>query len=244
MAGNLESIDSVRALFNTEVNKLTNPQLKKALATLLDADRNEPVSNPVLTELREIKESIRELGAVKKEVNVLNNKLNSALQIIHQQQLFLESLDNKERRCNLVITGLSETADGIGNDDAEKLKTVLTKAKCPPDIDPSSYALRRLGQVNDHNKRPLHVTCSTQKQCDAIVAAARELNNAGETYSRIYIKKDIHPAVRKELGRLRKVAKDENEKADNEGCTIVFDHKNRVVTKDNVVIDRFTPKFF
>ena len=88
------------------------------------------------------------------------------------------------------------------------------------------------------------MTCSTQKQRDAIVATAKELNNAGETYSRIYIKKDIHPAVRKELGRLRKVAKDENEKAENSGCTIVFDHKNRVVTRDNVVIDRFMPKYF
>ena len=88
------------------------------------------------------------------------------------------------------------------------------------------------------------MTCTTQKQRDAIVAVAKELNKAGERYSRIYIKKDIHPAVRKELGRLRKVAKEENEKAANQGHKIEYDHKNRVVTRDGIVIDRFLPKFF
>ena len=60
----------------------------------------------------------------------------------------------------------------------------------------------------------------------------------------MYIKKDIHPVVRKEIGRLRKKAKDEKAKAENVGATIVFDAKNRTVTRNGVIIDRFTPKFF
>ena len=62
---------------------------------------------------------------------------------------------------------------------------------------------------------------------------------------RIYIlKKDIHPAIRKELGRLRKRAYDEKNKPDNSDATIVYDPKNRVVTRNGIVIDRFYPKFF
>ena len=241
---NFESIECVRALSQNEVNKLTNPQLKKALATILEAEQNEPNIDPVLVELREIKESIRELSAVKEEVKVLSVKLDSAFQIIHQQQIFLESLDNKERRCNLIITGLPEIADGIGSNDPEKLKTVFNKAKCPSDIDPSGFTLRRLGQPNDQQKRFLHVICNSQQQRDKIIATAKELKSAGENFKNIYIKKDIHPAIRKELGRLRKRVYDEKEKPDNSDATIVYDHKNRVVTRNGVVIDRFYPKFF
>ena len=242
MAGNLDSADNVRALSQTDINKLNNAQLKKALSVVLDAQRNEP--NEVLTELREIKASIQEFSAVKAKVRDLSNQLSNALQIIHQQQLFLESIENRERRCNLVITGLREVADDVGRDDPEKLQMVLNKAKCPSDIDASSFALCRLGQPNEHQKRPLLVICNSQQQRGKIIQTASELKRAGETYTRIYIKKDIHPTVRKEIGRLRKRAKEEEEKSANTGTIIAYDPKNRVVTRDGVVIDRFSPKFF
>ena len=62
-------------------------------------------------------------------------------------------------------------------------------------------------------------------------------------FKNIYIKKDIHPAIRIELGRLRKRAYDEKEKPENVGATIAYDPKNRVVTRNGVVIDRFYPSF-
>ena len=140
---------------------------------------------------------------------------------------------------------MSENSDDIGADDSEKLRKVLSKAKCPANIEPTSFTLRRLGQVNpERGGRPLHIICDTQKSRDAIVATAKELKNAGAAYSRIYIKKDQHPVVRKEVGRLRKKAKDEMSKAENTGANILYDAKNRVVTRDGVIIDRFTPKFF
>ena len=111
MAGNYESVDAVRALSSNDVSKLTNPQLKKALLTILTAERaEEPSNSDLLNELRDIKDKLREINTVKEEVKCLSDKLDSAYQVIHQQQLFLEYLDNKERRCNLVIYGLSEDA--------------------------------------------------------------------------------------------------------------------------------------
>ena len=246
MAGNYEIIDNVRALSQNEVNKLSATQLKKALMTIITADKpDEPSNNDLLAELRIIQANVQEINKVKEEVKCLSDKLNSAFQIIHQQQLYLEAQDNRERRCNLVITGLSEVADNVGADDAEKLRTFLTKAKCPSTIDPAGYTVRRLGQPNpDRGGRPLHVICETQKQRDAIIATAKELKNAGTSFSRVYIKKDQHPVVRKEIGRLRKKAKDEAGLAENTGTIVVYDPKNRIVTRDGVIIDCFTPKFF
>ena len=90
----------------------------------------------------------------------------------------------------------------------------------------------------------MHVICDSKPQRDAIIAKAKELNNAGPSYSRVYIKKDIHPVVRKEIGRLRKRVKDEKAKSENEAANIVYDAKNRTVTRNGIIIDRFTPKFF
>ena len=145
----------------------------------------------------------------------------------------------------MVITGLPEGSDEIGTDDAAKLKTVLTKAKCPADIDSSAFTLRRLGlEGQARNIRPLHVTVDTPKQREAITSAARELKNAGGSFARVYIKKDTHPAVRKEVGRLRQREREEKAKPQNSGVQIVYDAKRRVLLRGDTVIDRFTPKFF
>ena len=60
------------------------------------------------------------------------------------------------------------------------------------------------------------------------------------TLKRIY----THPAVRKEVGRLRQREREEKTKPQNNGVQIVYDAKRRVLLRGDTVIDRFTPKFF
>ena len=205
-----------------------------------------PSNDDLMKELREIKDRIKEFNTIKREVKDLSEKLESASEIIHHQQLFCESIDNKERRCNLIISGLPEEADDIGSNDDEKIKSVLEKAKCPESIDPSSFVLRRLGQPNPSFTRGrfLHVTVPTPQIRDSIIAASKELRNADEPYTRVYINKDIHPVVRKEIGRLKKKVKDEKAIPENQGVEIVYDAKKRTVTRNGTIIDRFSPKFF
>jgi hypothetical protein len=63
------------------------------------------------------------------------------------------------------------------------------------------------------------------------------------TLKKIYINKDVHPAWRKEHNRLRKVVKEEKEKTENAAVEILYDPKKRVVTRDGLIIDKFTPHF-
>ena len=84
----------------------------------------------------------------------------------------------------------------------------------------------------------------SQTQRDSILRMAKNLKNAGFSLSRIYVKKDVHPAVRKEAARLRHKEREEKDKSENVGVNIVYDWKNRVMLRDGVVIDRFTPNFF
>lgn len=90
----------------------------------------------------------------------------------------------------------------------------------------------------------MFVKVNTPEQRNIIIENSKKLKHPGDAYKKVYIKKDIHPVVRKEIGRLRKREKDEKDKPDNAGVNIVYDNKNRVLLRDNVVIDRFTPQFF
>lgn len=73
--------------------------------------------------------------------------------------------------------------------------------------------MKRLGQRNDRNKRPIHITVNDQNQRDSILRKAKNLKNATQPASSVFIKKDVHPAVRKETARLRRREREEKEKS-------------------------------
>ena len=100
--------------------------------------------------------------------------------------------------------------------------------------------MKRLGQQNERKMRPILIIVGDQYQRDSIIRAAKNLKDAGAQMSRVY----IYPAIRRETARLRKREREEREKAETAGVNIIYDWKNRVLTRDDVIIDRFTPRFF
>lgn len=244
MADVYNDVTTVRSLTQSDIEKLRNAQLKQALSTLINDTRSEEPSNSVLLdELRSVKQAIAEVATLKQEVMRLSGKLDDAYKVIHQQQLFLESLDGKDRRHNLIVTGVSEDADGLGNGDDEKISNIMETIGGGEE-DRSRWSMKRLGQRDDRNKRPILITVNDQKQRDSILRMAKNLKDAQQPASTVYIKKDVHPAVRRETARLRKREREEKEKAENVGVNITYDWKNRVLIREGVIIDRFMPHFF
>lgn len=241
-----DSAEMVRELSPNEISKMTNAQLKRALTTLLSAERREedPPNSVLLEELRSLREEIAEVKDLKQEVQRLSEGLDNAYKIIHNQQLYLETLDNKERRCNLVITGLSEDPDEIGETDNEKVVKVLQTARYTDDVELARWEMKRLGQDNERRKRPLLIKMENQMKRDAVLRVARNLKDARGPLSTVYMKKDMHPAVRKEYARLRKREQEEKEKPANVGANINYDRKNRVLLRDGIIIDKYSPQFF
>lgn len=244
MADVYNDVTTVRSLTPSDIEKLRNAQLKQALSTLINDTRSEEPSNSVLLdELRSVKQAIAEVATLKQEVMRLSEKLDNAYKVIHQQQLFLESLDGRDRRHNLIVTGVSEDADGLGNGDDEKISNIMETIGGGEE-DRSRWSMKRLGQRDDRNKRPILITVNDQKQRDSILRRAKNLKDAQQPASTVYIKKDVHPAVRRETARLRKREREEKEKAENVGVNITYDWKNRVLIREGVIIDRFMPHFF
>ena len=243
---NYDNVESVTALSQNQLSRLTNPQLKEALSTMINAIRNqEPTdSERILDELKLLRSEISEIKAIKQEVKDLSTRLDEAYKVINQQQKFLEAVDAKERSRNIIITGLSENSDEIGDDDTAKVKKVIESTGYADDTDLAQWQIRRLGKVNDRRNRPILVTLSNQLQRNLILEKAKNLKKCEGHLARIFIKKDLHPAVRKEMARLREREREEKNKPENAGTNIRYDWRNRVLLRDDVIIDRYAVNFF
>ena len=161
--------------------------------------------------------------------------------ILLSHQKMLESILSKERQNNIIITGVAETEE----EDVKTVQTIFTHIK--PDyidnVETIEMDIERIGDVEIARKpRPLKVNVKRSKLRNEICANARKLKGK-EGYDEIYVKKDTHPAIRTENARIYKLIKEEKGKPINEGCNFFFDWKNRVVTKDGLVIDKFNPIF-
>ena len=171
-------VTTVPSLTPGDIEKLKNAQLKQALSILIKDTRSEEPSNYVLLdELRSVKQAVAKVATLKQEVSRLSEKLNNAYKIIHQQQLFLESLDGRDRQHNLIVTWVSADVNELGNRDTEKISRIMEAAECGEE-DRSRWSIKRLGQPDDRNKRPILITVNSQNQRDSILRKAKNLENA------------------------------------------------------------------
>ena len=99
-----------------------------------------------------------------------------------------------------VVPGTGGAPAVVADQDQTKVSILLQKIGHKEDI--NVVEITRLGKkINRPNARP---TCRIIER-KAIIADARKLKDAGAIFNKIYINKDIHALVRKELNRIRKV---------------------------------------
>jgi hypothetical protein len=241
-----DRIDKLESTLETKLLSKLNPSIEakvqEAVAeanTGLSAKLGDTVSR--ITNLEQHKELINaELQQLKEE----NQQITESLM---NHQKYLEGLEARKRAGNIIITGLPEGDINIGgmtyNSDEDKVEKLLDEIGQPLVMVGECI---RLGQVNTTNTRPriLKVTLRNAEDRKGILQNTNQLKEKEPPLNTIYIKKDVHPAVRKELGRLRQVVKDEKKRAENEGRTVSYDAANRCVKVDETVIDKFRSSLF
>ena len=180
-------------------------------------------------------------------MQVITKEKDQLMQMVSQQQRFLEMIDAGKRACNLIIMGVPEdpstltSGEDSANSNEEKVKLVLKKTG---HNDAEIQEITRLGKANAERARPTKVILKCPLKRKSILEDAKKLKDAGDVFKKIFVKKDIHPSVRKELYRLREAEKRESEKAENAGKQVKYDHATRTLSVDGMVIDRYMPIFF
>ena len=153
MPVNCTSLEEVKRLSVAEINKLTSPQLKLAIAALIGDENarpepNQPSNADLMVQLQEIKEEVQGIHQLRQQVEDLKEEnkqikedLRTVFEILHHQQLFTESVEQRDRLRYLIVTGISEDPDELGNNDHAKLRSVLQAVEC--DVDLSGCELQR-----------------------------------------------------------------------------------------------------
>lgn len=178
-----------------------------------------------------------------KKFTELQTKIDKQAEIIASQQRFLEMLDRKEREMNVVVLGLPDEGEALDGavTDTEKLARVWEKME----VGAVECQHRRLGAVGDGGrKRPLLLTIQDKDTRLRVLANGKKLKTAGGNYTRIYVKKDVHPSVRREWKRLRDAEAREKERPENVGCVVRLDTRQRKLYRDEDVIDCWNSQFF
>ena len=178
-----------------------------------------------------------------KKISHMQDQIDKQAEIIASQQHFLEAIDRKDRETKLVVLGApdeNESLDGATTDEG-KLSKIWNQLDEPFEIE----SFRRLGRVaTGQRKRPILVTLPSKRARDKIIEKTKRLKDAGSPYDTVYVRKDVHPSVRKEWKRLRDAEASEKAKPENIGCEIRLDTKERKLYRDGEVIDCWRPAPF
>ena len=159
----------------------------------------------------------------------------------HTSKRFLEEVDARCRRNNIIIMGVPEEdiESPLGGSDVEMVECVMQKADVS--LTRGNFCMRRLGQ-NTSQTRPILLTLECHEARREILSNAKNLRYDSDC-TNIFIRKDIHPTLRYEANRLRIRERDEKANPENRNADIKYDRKERVLTKNGVIIDRFRPAF-
>ena len=155
----------------------------------------------------------------------------------------MEEADAKWRRNNLIIVGMPEEdiESPLGSCDLDRVLCVVKKTGVSVR---DNLRIRRLGQTTGtaQTTRPILLTFDTHETCREILNNAKRLRN-DNACTNIFIRRDIHPTLRYEANRLRIRERNEKANPENRDADIQYDRKERVLTKNGVIIDRFRPAF-
>ena len=190
-----------------------------------------------------------ENATIKTELQGVRKSLDKMTGIINDQQRFLEKLDAQQRAKNIIVIGLSENENINGaTDDSDKVQYVMRNIGAT--VNMVNVTCKRLGQTrSDGSSRPLLVMLEDEAQRnDVLLKATQKAGDRGDLHvpninNTLRIKRDQHPAVRAEWGRLFRAVEAEKQKPENAGVQIVFDRKNRVITRAGEIIDRWCANF-
>ena len=202
------------------------------ITQLLDARLKnvEEITKNVKKDIEKLTEACAKWEQKSGDVSNLSKAVN-----VHQKSL--QAMYEKERETHIIATGIPES-----NADQDFISEILTKIGCP---DVAPIKITRLGQQRENNPhpRPILIVLNNVADRTRILDGAKILKSSGDSFSNIFLKKDIHPDVRKEWKWLRDVCRTEKNKSANQGTSIYVDYKQGVLKRDNVIIDQYANPF-
>ena len=158
-----------------------------------------------LKDLETLRNKISHLEQLSDKLEQLDQRFKDSINEINKaqsyQQRFLEEVDARCRRNNIIIMGVPEEdiESPLGGSDVERVECVMQKADVS--LNRGNFRMRRLGQ-NTSQTRPILLTLECHEASREILSNAKNLRYDSDC-TNIFIRKDIHPILCYEANRLR-----------------------------------------
>jgi len=253
------SLEKLRKMSTTELNKVKKDDIIASVLATASGGQPSISNSDIFEEIKKLRKDfddktdglkssidnvLLDNQKLNKEVKTLKKTVQSQKEVLINQQVAIEQLFARERALNFIVNGVAENPNLPDQEFILRMCAVLGIQNVPT-------VFQRIGK-NTVGPKPIFVTCNDSTQRKEFIDNSKKLKAAGSiTYddeqsiewNKIYIRKDVHPSIRKEWGRLRAVTKTEKEKPENVGCDITFDNTKREVLRDGIVIDSWKASF-
>lgn len=244
-----KSLSDLKKMQRNQLTRLTKEDLIESILAAPEANDGQLLEltnklHALVAEVAELRKAVvAPDGGINKRFVELQTQVNKQAEVISKQQQYLEAIDRREREKNIVITGVPDENEAL--DEATSDEGKLHKIWSKVGVNEAIQSHRRLGTaVFDNRRRAILLTVDNKEIRDRILEKARQLKQAGREYEKIFIKKDVHPSIRKEWKRLHDAERAEKGRPENSGCVIRLDTRERKLYRDGVVIDSWNQLSF
>ena len=237
------SLAELWALEKNQISRINKDVLVNIIVAARDSQDHPPNPSSLQNKLDDITKELADIknkilspdSTFNRKITQMQEQIDQQADVISKQQHFLEAMDRKERETKLVVLGVPDEGESLAGETSDdgKIRKIWQTLGEPVNVE----SHRRLGREPGGRKRPILVTLPSKQVREELIKKAHRLKDAGESFAQVYVKRDMHPAVRNEWKRLRDAEVAEKAKPGNLGCVIRLDTRSRKLYRDDAVID-------
>ena len=231
---------------NKRVNELNVNELVALINTAIL-----PVTQNVATIKKEFEKKTKsydnKILLLEADTKKKQDRIDALESTIVEMQKFINKLDHDDRKTNIIVTGLSEESinapagnedvvDALNND-TDKIRVLIDSIDNDENFDISTWDISRIGRVREGYTRAVKIVTTSTEERDKVLSLAPRLKSQ-PAWSKVYVKKDLHPVYAKENQRIRKKRYDLATHYANNNEQKEVKLVNGAIQVDGVTVDR------
>lgn len=193
---NEKPVRTLRSTPSEDVGKPNDMLTVNAFQTMLTSALEKQKDDILSVLSKDLQAKFDSLNA---EILELKNENETLKGVISSHQSSILHLERKERECNLIITGLSDSPDA--EEDSQAVHEFL-EDMCPSEVSGSIKTCYRLGQYRSDKKRPVKVQLRDRNTRQIVIYKARLKLRSSSACNGVRIKPDLCAQDRSENNRL------------------------------------------
>ena len=241
----VSSNDCYDNITKSDIANVSLEQISNTSTIIINEDYWKQFDNRLDTKIKTVETNLtnlittqnQKIELLEKKCETYEENIDNLKAIVSKQQITISSIDQDKREKNIIISGMNE--DIIEYNDT-KYETDIAKIDILLEIlgvtIPDGYEALRIGKQHPNYHRIIKMNVHSKHSRDTIMNVTKKLKDVGPPWDKIYLKKDLHPAMIQENNRLRFKLKKLKSLEENNGKNVKIEKGKLKI--DNVIVDQ------